>query len=93
MSRWRALGVFWKPVFDILEGNFAVILVNAQHIKAVPQKDGRPRLRIDCPGSWSMGSCARALSRHGDPRAAGSDRDSVIRYSAHVSFRARLHYP
>ena len=29
-------GVYWKPVWNILEGSFEVILVNAQHIKAVP---------------------------------------------------------
>jgi transposase len=26
----------WKPVFNILEGTFEVLLVNAQHVKAVP---------------------------------------------------------
>ncbi len=29
-------GVYWKPVFNILENNYEVMLVNAQHIKAVP---------------------------------------------------------
>jgi transposase len=29
-------GVYWKPVFNLLEGNFEVLVVNAQHIKAVP---------------------------------------------------------
>ena len=29
-------GVYWKPVWNILEGQFEVLLVNAQHIKAVP---------------------------------------------------------
>jgi transposase len=32
----RATGVYWKPVFNLLEGNFEVLVVNAQHIKAVP---------------------------------------------------------
>jgi transposase len=27
---------YWKPVFNLLEHNFEVLLVNAQHIKAVP---------------------------------------------------------
>jgi transposase len=27
---------YWRPVFNILEGSFQVILVNAQHMKAVP---------------------------------------------------------
>jgi transposase len=32
----EATGVYWKPVFNLLEGNFEVLVVNAQHIKAVP---------------------------------------------------------
>ena len=29
-------GVYWKPVWNILEGQFTVVLANAQHIKNVP---------------------------------------------------------
>ena len=29
-------GVYWKPVYNLLEGHFEVLVVNAQHIKAVP---------------------------------------------------------
>jgi transposase len=32
----ESTGVLWKPVFNILEGSFQVILVNARHFKAVP---------------------------------------------------------
>lgn len=32
----ESTGEYWKPVFNILETNFEVVLVNAQHIKAVP---------------------------------------------------------
>ena len=28
--------MYWKPVYNILGHNFEVLLVNAQHIKAVP---------------------------------------------------------
>jgi transposase len=31
----ESTGDYWKPVFNILEGSCAVILVNAQHVKAV----------------------------------------------------------
>lgn len=34
--RLRGHRVYWKPVFNLLEGNFTVLVVNAQHIKAVP---------------------------------------------------------
>ena len=32
----ESTGVYWRPVYNILEAECAVILVNAQHIKAVP---------------------------------------------------------
>jgi transposase len=42
----ESTGVYWKPVFNILEGDFEVILVNARHVKNVPghktdKKDSR----------------------------------------------------
>ena len=41
----ESTGVYWKPVFNLLEGRFAVLLVNAQHIKQVP---GRKTDVKDC---------------------------------------------
>jgi transposase len=32
----ESTGVYWQPVFNILEGHFKTWLVNAQHIKKVP---------------------------------------------------------
>lgn len=32
----ESTGVYWKPVFNVLEEDFEVILVNARHIKNVP---------------------------------------------------------
>jgi len=32
----ESTGVYWKPVWNLLQGQFEVLLVNAQHIKAVP---------------------------------------------------------
>jgi transposase len=32
----ESTGVFWKPIYNLLEGSFALLVVNAQHIKAVP---------------------------------------------------------
>jgi len=32
----ESTGEFWKPVYNILEGNFELLVVNAQHIKNVP---------------------------------------------------------
>jgi len=41
----EATGVYWKPVWNILEGEFEVVLVNVQHIKRVP---GRKTDVKDC---------------------------------------------
>ena len=35
----ESTGVYWKPVWNILAEQFEVLLVNAQHIKAVPGRD------------------------------------------------------
>jgi transposase len=32
----ESTGVYWKPIWNLLEDTFTLLLVNAQHIKAVP---------------------------------------------------------
>src|SRR5438445_9403489 len=32
----ESTGVYWKPIWNLLEGQFEILLVNAQHIKQVP---------------------------------------------------------
>lgn len=32
----EATGAYWKPIYNLLEDHFAVLVVNAAHIKAVP---------------------------------------------------------
>ncbi len=42
----ESTGVYWKPIFNVLEGQMEVLVVNAQHLKAVPGRHaGR---RVDC---------------------------------------------
>lgn len=41
----ESTGVFWKPIYNILEGQFEILLVNARHIKNVP---GRKADVKDC---------------------------------------------
>ena len=41
----EATGVYWKPVWHLLEGDFELILANAQHIRNVP---GRKTDVQDC---------------------------------------------
>jgi transposase len=54
----ESTGVYWKPVWNILEGQFEVVLVNAQHIKAVP---GRKTDIKDC--QWSAELLQHGLVR------------------------------
>jgi transposase len=47
----EASGVYWKPVWNILEAEnkFHLLLVNAHHIKQVPgTKNGPEGQRVDC---------------------------------------------
>jgi len=41
----ESTGVLWKPIYNLLEGQFELLLVNPQHIKAVP---GRKTDVRDC---------------------------------------------
>src|SRR5215207_2046642 len=56
----ESTGVYWKPVFNVLEGRVAILLVNAQHIKQVP---GRKTDVADC--AWIA-----QLLQHGLLRAS-----------------------
>ena len=51
----ESTGVYWKPVFNILESGCQLIVVNARHIKQVP---GRKTDKADC--AWIA-----SLLRHG----------------------------
>ncbi len=41
----ESTGVYWKPVWNVFEEHFHMLLTNAQHIKAVP---GRKTDMKDC---------------------------------------------
>ena len=41
----ESTGVYWKPIYNLLEGGFELLLVNARHVKAVP---GRKTDVRDC---------------------------------------------
>lgn len=56
----ESTGVYWKPIFNILEADFEVVLVNARHIKNVP---GRKTDVKDC--QWIA-----QLLQHGLPQAS-----------------------
>jgi len=54
----ESTGVYWQPVFNLLEGSVSVILANAHHIKAVP---GRKTDVKDC--EWLADLLAHGLIR------------------------------
>jgi transposase len=54
----ESTSVYWKPIFNILEGAFDVVLANAHHIKAVP---GRKTDVKDC--EWLADLLAHGLIR------------------------------
>ena len=56
----ESTGVYWKPIWNLLEARFELLLVNARHIKAVP---GRKTDAKDC--EWLAD-----LLRHGLLRAS-----------------------
>jgi transposase len=41
----ESTGVYWKPIYNVLEGRFTLLLTNAQHMQAVP---GRKTDVRDC---------------------------------------------
>ncbi len=52
----ESTGVFWKPIYNLLEDEFQVLLVNAEHIKRVP---GRKTDVTDC--EWIADLLAHGL--------------------------------
>ena len=55
----ESTGVYWKPVFNILEDSLKVILVNARHLKSVP---GRKTDKID--SQWICKLLLRGLLKN-----------------------------
>ncbi len=32
----ESTGIYWRPIFNLLEGRYEILLVNAQHMHAIP---------------------------------------------------------
>src|SRR3954453_7471477 len=77
----ESTGVYWIPVFEILEGRgFEVLLVNARDVKHVP---GRKSDVNDA--QW-----LQQPHQHGLLRGSFRPRDSVVRLRAYLRHRERL---
>ncbi len=74
----EATGVYWKPVWHMLEGRFALILANAAHVKGVPgrKSDTNDATWIaDKPQRSKEGrNCRRRLDPHHGLSHAGRRR-------------------
>ena len=66
----ESTGVYWKPIWNLLEGQFALLLVNARHVKAVP---GRKTDAKDC--EWLADllrhGLLRGMTKLSEPQARG----------------------
>jgi len=77
----ESTGVYWIPVFEILEqSGFDVLLVNARHVKNVP---GRKTDVNDA--QW-----LQQLHQYGLLRASFRPRDEIVRLRAYLRHRERV---
>lgn len=83
----ESTGEYWKPVFNLLEGLFEVLLVNPQHVKAVP---GRKTDVSDA--EWLADLLRHGLLRPSfiPPLAQRELRDLTRFRSTFIAERARL---
>src|SRR5215831_16763623 len=56
-------GVYWKPVWNILEEHYTILLVNAQHVKASPEGRQTPRIASGSPTYCNTDCCVEVSSR------------------------------
>jgi len=68
----ESTGVFWKPIYNILEGQFEIVLVNARHIKNVP---GRKTDVKDCDWLAQLLQCGLLRGSFIPPRPQRELRD------------------
>jgi transposase len=59
----EATGVYWKPVWAILEDEFDCLLVNARHVKQVPGRKTDVSDAAWLCQLWRRGSCGAASCR------------------------------
>lgn len=68
----ESTGVFWKPIFNMLEGRFTVLLVNARHLKQVPGRKSDVR---DCQWIAQLLQCGLLKGSFIPPQAQRELRD------------------
>src|SRR5881396_2582901 len=68
----ESTGVYWRPVFAVLEGHVQLVLVNARHVKMVP---GRKTDVRDCEWLAQLLECGLLRASFVPPRAVRDLRD------------------
>lgn len=68
----ESTGVFWKPIYNILEGQFEILLVNARHVRNVP---GRKTDVKDCEWLAQLLQCGLLRGSFVPPRPQRELRD------------------
>lgn len=68
----ESTGVFWKPIYNILEDQFQIVLVNARHIKTLP---GRKTDIKDCEWIAQLLQCGLLTGSFIPPRPQRELRD------------------
>jgi transposase len=81
----ESTGVYWKPVFNVLEGSLAVMLVNPEHIKQVP---GRKTDVRDCEWIAQLLQCGLLKASFVPPRPIRDLRDLTRQRSKLMGERA-----
>jgi transposase len=88
----ESTGVYWKPIYNIIEGQFEILLVNARHVKNVP---GRKTDVRDCEWLAQLLQCGLLRGSFIPPRPQRELRDltrmrtQLTREAAAVA--ARIH--
>ena len=72
----ESTGIYWRPVYNILEGRFELSLVNAQHVKMVPGRKTDVRDSEWLARLLELGLLRRSFV----PPAAPRELRDVVRY-------------
>jgi transposase len=83
----ESTGVYWKPVFNILEGRFPVLLANPQHIRRVP---GRKTDVKDCEWIAQLLQCGLLQASFIPPRPQRELRELTRQRAQLVGQRASV---
>jgi len=83
----ESTGVYWKPIYNILEGRFSILLVNARHVKNVP---GRKTDVKDCQWLAELLQCGLLKGSFIPDRAQREFRDLTRHRAKLVDQRASV---